>query len=226
MYHQGDRIIWELCLKGDRNAFEALYRKYYPILYNYGKLYTQDADIVKNCLQDFFLKLISNYANLSQPISIHAYLLKAFRHTLYNKLRSEQARHDIQTGYTDSVFSVKAEQIIDEEDYSPRNRLICHALKTLSSKQQEILYLYYIRELSHEEIAELLNINYQSSKNLLFRSITKLREMSGNENKPPTLPLFTTNQQRQTAFSGGCANKNIFYRKKQKNMSTENHCKL
>lgn len=57
MYHQGDRIIWELCLKGDRNAFEALYRKYYPILYNYGKLYTQDADIVKNCLQDFFLIL-------------------------------------------------------------------------------------------------------------------------------------------------------------------------
>lgn len=92
-------------------------------------------------------------------------------------LQSEQARHDIQTGYTDSVFSVKAEQIIDEEDYSPRNRLICHALKTLSSKQQEILYLYYIRDLSHEEIAELLNINYQSSKNLLFRSITKLREM-------------------------------------------------
>ena len=37
MYHQGDRIIWELCLKGDRNAFEALYRKYYPILYNYLK---------------------------------------------------------------------------------------------------------------------------------------------------------------------------------------------
>lgn len=177
MYHQGDRIIWELCLKGDRNAFEALYRKYYPILYNYGKLYTQDADIVKNCLQDFFLKLISNYANLSQPISIHAYLLKAFRHTLYNKLRSEQARHDIQTDYTDSVLSIKAEQIIDEEDSSPRNRFICHALKTLSSKQQEILYLYYIRELSHEEIAELLNINYQSSKNLLFRSISKLREM-------------------------------------------------
>lgn len=176
MYHQGDRIIWELCLKGDRNAFEALYRKYYPILYNYGKLYTQDADIVKTACK-IFLKLISNYANLSQPISIHAYLLKAFRHTLYNKLRSEQARHDIQTDYTDSVLSIKAEQIIDEEDSSPRNRFICHALKTLSSKQQEILYLYYIRELSHEEIAELLNINYQSSKNLLFRSISKLREM-------------------------------------------------
>ena len=54
MYHQGDRIIWELCLKGDRNAFEALYRKYYPILYNYGKLYTQDADIVKNLSARFF----------------------------------------------------------------------------------------------------------------------------------------------------------------------------
>lgn len=68
MYHQGDRIIWELCLKGDRNAFEALYRKYYPILYNYGKLYTQDADIVKNCLQDFFFE---TDFQLCQPITTY-----------------------------------------------------------------------------------------------------------------------------------------------------------
>jgi len=188
MGHQEDRIIWNLCLKGDRNAFEVLYRKYYPILYNYGKLYTQDADFVKNCLQDFFLKLISNYTNLSQPISVHSYLLKAFRHTLYNRLKSEQARHNIQTNYTDSILNIKAEQIIDEEGFSSKSRLICHALKMLSHKQQEILYLYYIRELSHEEIAELLNINYQSSKNLLFRSVAKLRNillplMSEKENE-------------------------------------------
>lgn len=57
MYQKTDEIIWNLCLKGDRKAFEVLYRRYYPILYNYGKIYSKDTDLVKNCLQNFFVKL-------------------------------------------------------------------------------------------------------------------------------------------------------------------------
>ena len=66
MYQKADEIIWNLCLKGDRKAFEVLYRRYYPILYNYGKIYSKDTDLVKNCLQNFFVKLMSNYSGLSR----------------------------------------------------------------------------------------------------------------------------------------------------------------
>lgn len=171
MYQKTDEIIWNLCLKGDRKAFEILYRRYYPILYNYGKIYSKDADLIKNCLQNFFVKLMTNHSGLSQTASVRFYLLKAFRYALYNELKSEQIRNGILISCPDEVLTIKADQILDEEDLSPRNILISTAFRKLSSKQKEILYLYYIRELNHEEISELLNINYQSSKNLLFRSI-------------------------------------------------------
>lgn len=171
MYQKTDEIIWNLCLKGDRKAFEILYRRYYPILYNYGKIYSKDADLIKNCLQNFFVKLMTNHSGLSQTASVRFYLLKAFRYALYNELKSEQIRNGILISCPDEVLTIKADQILDEEDLSPRNILISTAFRELSSKQKEILYLYYIRELNHEEISELLNINYQSSKNLLFRSI-------------------------------------------------------
>lgn len=177
MYQKADEIIWNLCLKGDRKAFEVLYRRYYPILYNYGKIYSKDTDLVKNCLQNFFVKLMSNYSGLSQTASVRCYLLKAFRHALYNELKSEHIRNGFLISCPDDVLTVKADQFLDEEDLSPENVFISSTFRKLSSKQQEILYLYYIRELNHDEISDLLNINYQSSKNLLFRSIAKLRSL-------------------------------------------------
>lgn len=177
MYQKTDEIIWDLCLKGDRKAFEVLYRRYYPILYNYGKIYSKDTDLVKNCLQNFFVKLMCNYSSLSETASVRCYLLKAFRYALYNELKSEQIRNGKLVCCPDEILTVKSDQFLDEEDLSPRNELISAAFRKLSSKQQEILYLYYIRELTHDEIANLLNINYQSSKNLLFRSIAKLRDL-------------------------------------------------
>ncbi len=178
MYRQSDEIIWSLCLKGDRKAFEVLYRRYYPILFNYGRIYSKNTDLVKNCLQDFFVKLMSNHTGLSQTISVRCYLLKAFRNVLYNELKSSLIRSSFLVSCPDDILIVKADQsFLDEEDLSPQNECLVSALRQLSSKQQEILYLYYIRELSHDEISKLLNINYQSSKNLLFRAIVKLRRL-------------------------------------------------
>ena len=56
-----------------------------------------------------------------------------------------------------------------------RVKLLMKALTKLSPHQREIIYLYYVNGLGHDEIAEILGINYQSSKNLLSRTLSKLR---------------------------------------------------
>ena len=45
----------------------------------------------------------------------------------------------------------------------------------LTKRQQEIIHYRYVEELSLEEIAQLLNINYQSVANLLQRALKKMR---------------------------------------------------
>lgn len=169
--------LYNLCLKGDRKAFEVLYRRYYPILYNYGKIYSKDTDLVKNCLQNFFVKLMCNYSSLSETASVRCYLLKAFRYALYNELKAEERHHEIVSCQPEDLLTFQADQFIGDEDLTLETQEIKQALNKISSRQKEILYLYYIRELSHEEIAELLHINHQSSKNLLARSIAKLRDI-------------------------------------------------
>jgi RNA polymerase sigma factor (sigma-70 family) len=52
----------------------------------------------------------------------------------------------------------------------------------LSKREQEILYLKYFAGSSNEEIAKLLNIKYQSVKNVAVSAIKKLKEQFGAAN--------------------------------------------
>ena len=65
---------------------------------------------------------------------------------------------------------------------------VLEAIKHLPDQQKQVLYLYYIKELSHKEIGELLGINPQSSMNTLAKSIKKLREALNGH--PDSLLLF------------------------------------
>ena len=72
-------------------------------------------------------------------------------------------------------FSIEEQLIADETTaikVQQLNRLINH----LPTRQKEALYLRYHQGLSVEQVAEVLNMNYQSTKNLLHRAILQLRK--------------------------------------------------
>jgi RNA polymerase sigma factor (sigma-70 family) len=50
------------------------------------------------------------------------------------------------------------------------------SINQLSDRQKEAIYLRYHQGLSVEQVAEVLNLNYQSTKNLLHRAILQLRK--------------------------------------------------
>ncbi|MDG1872019.1 MAG: sigma-70 region 4 domain-containing protein [Flavobacterium sp.] len=49
-------------------------------------------------------------------------------------------------------------------------------MNLLPSRQKEALYLRYNQGLSVEQIAELMDVNYQSANNLLHRAVLNLRK--------------------------------------------------
>ena len=152
-----DEKLWESCLTGDKEAFKEIYCRFYSLLYNYGSKLVSDKDLVKDCIQDIFIKLIQNY-----PYA----------------LQKEKPTDDItlyeEVFITDELFPLLS---FDDSEVDDRARRLMQVFSLLSSHQQEIIYLYYVNELKHEEIAEIMGINYQSSKNLLFRSLSSLKKL-------------------------------------------------
>lgn len=173
---KSDERLWESCLLGDKEAFRELYCRFYALLRNYGIKLLPDRNLVEDCVQDVFIKLIQNHATLSPTANVKGYLLKALRNKLYDTIEKNRKMEDIslyeEAFVTDELF---AQIALDDSEEDERVRHLMKAFVNLSSQQKEIIYLYYVNELKHDEIAEILGINYQSSKNLLSRSLAKLR---------------------------------------------------
>lgn len=168
-----DKVLWEHCVEGDSMACERLYTLYYNSLLTFGLRLAKES-IVHDVIQDLFVCILQGEIKEKDIDSIDAYLFGVFRNKLYDRLREECS----------TKRYVKIEFIEDEtcdllamnaEDTNTRS-LIKNCLKLLPNRQREVITLFYQKNNSHKEISKILNIKEQSSKNLLSKAITNLRE--------------------------------------------------
>ena len=171
-----DIFLWNAFKNGDREAFDNLFRRYYPVLILYGTRIYNDKDIVDDCIQDLFIELWQSRA-ATEVQSVKAYFLKALKYKLFKRLKSIRS-----TPITDNIeehtFEISHDQFIitrEEEQYTLK--IIVNAINQLPARQKEIIYLRVYQGLSYEEISEVMSINYQVARNLFYQSIKSLREL-------------------------------------------------
>lgn len=169
-----DEEVWIYFIKGEQSAFEEVYRRYHPVLSAYGMRLTGDPEIVADSLQNLFVKLIRNCSRLNPVANLKCYLISAFRNGLYDEF--SRMRPTVNLDENIDFFTLDNQETFGKDDAELRQEArIAEILRKLSKKQKEVLYLYYVKGLSHKEIANILSINSQSSKNLLFRTIVNIR---------------------------------------------------
>jgi RNA polymerase sigma factor (sigma-70 family) len=170
------RELWNRFLTGDDEAFGLLYTTYVNRLYDYGLHFASDSEQVKDCVQDLFVKLYENRKRLQAVENVRTYLYHSLKNMLFNALKKEAGYCPIDA--VEPVFHVdlSAETLmIESEQRREQKQRIARMMGNLTSRQQEILYYRFVEELSHEEIGRLMQMNYQSVRNLLHRTILKIR---------------------------------------------------
>lgn len=187
-----DLIIWDSFREGNSKALELVYEGNYSPLFYYALKFTNDRDLIKDLIQELFVELINSGKKLSRTDNIRVYLLKALRNKILSQLAREAKR---QSRLSDAVEfnlldSVEARLIKKETDENIRHR-ITSAIKKLSPKQQEVIYLRFYHDMPFTEIAGLFEVNVQTVRNLLTRAITQLKEDLGKINKQMILFLLT-----------------------------------
>ncbi|NLD24172.1 MAG: sigma-70 family RNA polymerase sigma factor, partial [Bacteroidales bacterium] len=73
------------------------------------------------------------------------------------------------------------DNIIDNETAIILKEKVERLLKNITPNQREAVYLKYVTGLQHKEIAEILNINEESARKLLYRAMGKLRKLASDE---------------------------------------------
>lgn len=174
-----DQELWKSFRNGDREAFTCIYNSQISGLLSYGYRITSDNQLIRDSVHDLFLHLWLHRATISNTDSIRFYLFRALRNRLLQNLRDtplkqEQGIEDLLDGL---LTDISVEQmIINEETENSQISALKKAIDQLPLRQQEAIQLRYFHGFSTEQIASVLNINNQSVKNLLYRSLSHLRE--------------------------------------------------
>lgn len=175
---KNDSQWWDSFRNGDEKAFSWIFNNYVQSLYQYGIRFVADEDLVKDSIQELFIKLYNNRTNLSATDNIQLYLFRALKNRLINNLSNKRDFISLSTSTLPFEVENSSDTELEDEEWSVtlRKLRLEKGMKNLTPRQREAIYLRYIKEMSIDEICTLLNLNQQSARNLIHRGIEKLRK--------------------------------------------------
>ena len=174
---ESDTILWNQFRNGDEESFITVFRNFYSNLYNYGCKLTNDQGIVEDCIQDLFIEMWRTNGK-AEIISLKAYIFKAFKFKLLKAISKLSRISNFQGDQNELPFELSHEMfLINQHENKEQAKRVQDALHHLSPRQKEIIYLKYYMDLSYEEVSEVMNINYQAARNLVYQSIKVLKSI-------------------------------------------------
>lgn len=144
-------------------------------MFRFGSKFTTDTELLEDAIQELFIELWQS-RSVTPVLSVKAYLLKSLKYKLLKAFRKNGKVLPLYNN--DIVFEWSHENfLIAQQESAEKKQLVVDALKRLSHRQREIIYLKYYQNLSYEEVSEIMNINYQVARNLLYQAIKSLKTL-------------------------------------------------
>lgn len=176
--------LWKQFLPGDHLALDAIVKRHYNLLYQYGCKFTRDAALVKDGIQDLFLYLWHKRNVINETASVEHYLMKALRRRLARALSKTGSTEGLSFMEFKDANATPDDQLIQQEQRAALADRIKKCILQLSKRQQEIIYLRFYLNASAADIADIMQLNRQSVYNLLNDALNKLRQHTGAYFKP------------------------------------------
>lgn len=174
-----EKMIWDHFRNGSEEAFSFIYVKFFPVLYNYGRQFTNNTALVKDALQDLFIDLWKRKEHLSGTDSIKFYLLAASRRRIIKLTgKLKVLNGDTHSEVFGIVMPIEA-QIIADQQAKEQVLLVREAVNRLTPKQREVIFLMFYENLSHQQIAKMLSLETKTIYNLVYKAIKGLKEIIG-----------------------------------------------
>jgi RNA polymerase sigma factor (sigma-70 family) len=160
--------------------FTTLYDKHIDNLFAFGSRFSSDREMIKDCIQDVFVKLYTKKESLDSVENIDSYLYASLRNRINDEYRRNVRLCDKEINDVNMKKIAEADAFVLERQ--ERQQILSASIEQffekLSPRQQQIINLYYIEQRKYDDICQIMGINYQSVRNLMHRSIMRLRSLA------------------------------------------------
>jgi RNA polymerase sigma-70 factor (ECF subfamily) len=173
---RADELLAIRCQLGERDACDALISRWHEPIWRYLRRLTNSDDSAADLAQDTWLKVLRGIATLREPASLRAWLFGIARRVAMDRLRRQYARPIENDAAIDDIPAQVADADL-ESDLAALDS----GLDSLPLRERETLALFYLRELTIEQIAALLDVPAGTVKSRLFRARNLLRKQLTGE---------------------------------------------
>ncbi|MCS6795909.1 MAG: RNA polymerase sigma factor [Raineya sp.] len=170
----------EACKQGNRKAQYEIYKLYAKSMYAVAMRILNHQGEAEDILQEAFLEAFQKIHTFRQEASWGSWLKKIVINKALNLLKKRKITFQ---SYNYENFDLQDENPTEKEqiEWETENlEKIHHAIQLLPDGFRAVFTLYYLENLSHKEIAQMLEISESTSKSQLNRAKNKLKQILQN----------------------------------------------
>ena len=180
MKHDDAELIQRV-LDGDDTAFSALVKKHQKPVHALAWRKTGDFHVAEEITQDTFLKAYQNLSTLKEPQKFASWLYviaanyckmwRRKRHLSTQSLEDTDNAELEKTAYSGYVIAENEQVAVETQ-----REVVKQLLAKLQESDRTVITLYYLGEMTYEEISEFLGVSVASIKNRLYRARRRLKK--------------------------------------------------
>ena len=165
-----DDTLTKRIIRGDRAAFEICYRQLSPFVYSAIYKTCQDKELSKDIVQETFLTAYQKANELNHDTNMLAWLKRVAFNKVINTLKRRNKFDDDNDAQDKTDNGDAIETLVENE------RLFLFILSKVSLSERIILWLYFVEQYKHHEIAELMGKSLSYSKLVVSRTVSTLKK--------------------------------------------------
>jgi len=161
--------------KGSISAFERLFEQYSQKLYHFSFSYLKSESESEDLVQEVFLKIWENRANIKTGTSFQSYLFtiafNSIRKSFNNKARQNKFRTDLL-----EFLSVENSSLENYPDFEALLSKLDSIIEQMPERRKEIFLMRKKRGMAIKDIAEKLEISPKTVENQITEAMNQLRK--------------------------------------------------
>jgi RNA polymerase sigma factor (sigma-70 family) len=169
--------LWDDFRGGSQEAFSQLYELFAADLYRYGYNLVRNKQLVEDCLHELYLHIHAKRGQLGPTDNIRFYLYRSLRRRLTDALTKLNKFDSDDYAFDNAEFLIQPYEsdLIEQQTLERQKQIVVTELNKLPKRQKEILYLVYMKGLTYQQAADVMEITMKSVYNTINVALTTLR---------------------------------------------------
>jgi RNA polymerase sigma-70 factor (ECF subfamily) len=162
--------------KGDTEAFSVLVQRHQNLVFNLSYRFMRDPTLAEDAAQEAFLKAFRLLRGFRGDCNFSTWMYRVTVSVCLTEISRRKKRREVELQPMDGRQTV--DRHVESSDVLD---MIRRCVNLLPGRYASIITLYYLKEISYEEIARVMQIPMGTLKTWMFRARNQLRSIVEKE---------------------------------------------